>query len=155
MPTIVPIATAAALSGEERRSLRGLVGIMIPASAEYEVPGADDEAIFADILSSLGEDLHLVRQALRHLDEMSGGLFADVPVAARHAISQRFRDEHAALATVLAGITVKSYYRDDRVMRSLGMDPRPPFPQGFEVESGDWSLLDPVRSRGKIYRDLP
>ncbi|MGH7054344.1 MAG: hypothetical protein ACREFK_16060 [Stellaceae bacterium] len=31
-------------------------------------------------------------------------------------------------------------------MRSLGMEPRPPYPKGFEVESGDWSLLDPVRA---------
>jgi hypothetical protein len=48
--------------------------------------------------------------------------------------------------------TVQCYYRDDRVMRSLGMEVRPPFPQGFEVERGDWSLLDPVRSRPPLYR---
>ena len=39
------------------------------------------------------------------------------------------------------------------VMRSLGMEPRPLFPKGFEVEQGDWSLLDPVRARPKLYRD--
>ena len=38
-------------------------------------------------------------------------------------------------------------------MRSLGMEPRPAFPKGFEVERGDWSLLDPVRARPKLYRD--
>ncbi len=155
MRITIPIATEPPLSSGERRSLRGLVGLIVPASAEYDVPGADDEAIFADILSSVGEDLPLVRQALRHLDEMAGGPFADVPVAAQRALAQRFRDERAALASALAGITVKSYYRDDRVMRSLGMEPRPPFPEGFEVEPGDWSLLDPVRARGKMYRDLP
>jgi hypothetical protein len=42
---------------------------------------------------------------------------------------------------------------DDRVMRSLGMEPRPPFPEGFEMGQGDWSLLDPVRARAKLYRD--
>ena len=40
-------------------------------------------------------------------------------------------------------------------MRSLGMEVRPPFPKGFQVEPGDWSLLDAVRSRPKIYRDAP
>jgi hypothetical protein len=39
-------------------------------------------------------------------------------------------------------------------MRSLGMEPRPPFPTGHEVEQGDWSLLDPVRKRAKFYRDV-
>ena len=54
----------------------------------------------------------------------------------------------------LISIILQCYYRDDRVMRSLEMEPRPPFPQGFEVEQGDWSLLDPVKRRGKIYRSV-
>jgi hypothetical protein len=37
-------------------------------------------------------------------------------------------------------------------MQSLGMEVRPPFPKGFEVEQGDWSLLDPVRVRQPFYR---
>ena len=37
------------------------------------------------------------------------------------------------------------YYRDDRVMVSLGLEARPPFPKGHVLEQGDWSLLDPVR----------
>ena len=39
-------------------------------------------------------------------------------------------------------------------MASIGMEPRAPFPNGFDVQQGDWSLLDPVRARGKIYRDV-
>jgi len=34
------------------------------------------------------------------------------------------------------------------------MEPRPPFPKGFTIEEGDWTLLDPVRRRGKLYRDV-
>jgi hypothetical protein len=33
------------------------------------------------------------------------------------------------------------------------MEARPPFPKGHEVEQGDWSLLDPVRMRPKLYRE--
>ena len=33
-------------------------------------------------------------------------------------------------------------------------DARPPFPKGFDVEQGDWSLLDPVKRRGTIYRPV-
>jgi hypothetical protein len=40
-------------------------------------------------------------------------------------------------------------------MRSLGMETRPPFPKGFEVDQGDWSLLDAVRGRAKLYREVP
>ena len=55
----------------------------------------------------------------------------------------------------MVNATVQCYYRDDRVMRSLDMEARPPFPKGFDVEQGDWTLLDPVRSRPKLYRDAP
>ena len=52
----------------------------------------------------------------------------------------------------LTRIILQCYYRDDRVVRSLGMEPRPPFPKGFEVEQGDWSLLDPVRAPDALSR---
>ena len=159
MPDAASIRIAPTLSVEERRALRCLVALMIPASDEYGVPGADDEAIFADIVRSLGRDADAVRRALRRLDELSlgasGGLpFADLAVEERGAHAQRLREEQPALAAVLVAAVVRCYYRDDRVMRSLGMEPRPPFPEGFEVEQGDWSLLEPVRSRGRIYRDV-
>lgn len=155
MTRAIPITDAPPLLADERRSLRCLVALMIPASAEYQVPGADDETIFADIVSSLDRDTTAVRQALQRLHEMSEGMFADAPIDVQRSLAHRFRDEQPLLATVLVAVTTRCYYRDDRVMRSLGMEPRPPFPRGFEVEQGDWSLLDPVRARGKIYRDAP
>lgn len=142
-----------ALTAGERATLRSVVALMIPASAEFGVPGADDDAIFADIVGSLGRDADPVRRALREIDERAGGAFAQRPPDEREAIARRFRDEQPALAALLVEVTVRCYYRDDRVMRSLGMEPRPPFPDGFEVEPGDLSLLDPVRARGRIWRD--
>lgn len=144
-----------ALSADERRSLRALAGLMIPASADYDVPGADDETIFTDIVDSLGRDADPVRRALRCVNALSGRAFADLNANEQQVVARQFRDENPPLAAVLAEVTVRCYYRDDRVMRSLGMEPRPPFPKGFEVEPGDWALLDPVRARSKIYRDVP
>lgn len=145
---------SALLSDDEGRSLRCVAALMIPASVEYQVPGADDETIFTDIATSIDRDVNAVRQALQRLDELSKGIFADAPTDVQRSIVQQFRDGHPSLAAVLVAVTVRCYYRDDRVMRSLGMEPRPPFPKGFAVESGDWSLLDPVRARPKIYRDV-
>ena len=50
--------------------------------------------------------------------------------------------------------TMACYYQDDKVMIALGMEARPPFPKGNEVVSGDLSLLDPVREKKQIYRDV-
>ena len=143
------------LPDDEQRTLRAIAALIVPASEEFGVPGADDEAIFADVLRSLGRDAAPVRGALRQLEASCGGGFAELAPAERQAVAQRFRDENPSMAALLAEVTVRCYYRDDRVMRSLGMEPRPPFPKGFEVEQGDWSLLDPVRARVKIYRDAP
>ena len=54
----------------------------------------------------------------------------------------------------LARQTVSFYYQQDRVLEAIGVEARAPYPQGFEVVSGDLSLLDPVRRRGTIYRKL-
>jgi hypothetical protein len=140
-------------SAEEQRSLRRLVGIIIPASAAYGVPGADDDLIFADILATLAPDTPRVRAALRRLDALAGGRFADLEAPQRQAVAFRLRDAESSPLPPWVSVTVQCYYRDDRVMRSLGMEARPPFPKGFEVEQGDWSLLDAVRARPKLYRD--
>jgi hypothetical protein len=141
------------LSAEQTRSLRSLAEMMIPASAEYDVPSADDDAIFGDILRSLGRDAGHVIAVLQMLDAMSGGPFADLDPERREAIAARLREEGGEALMYLSRIILQCYYRDDRVMRSLGMEPRPPYPKGFELEQGDWSLLDPVRARPKLYRD--
>lgn len=123
-----------------RMTLAALVGAMIPASDEYGVPGADDPTIFADILKTAAPMLPLLAAAVEPLDASSPNL-VDV-----------FGSAHADLFPALVGIVAQCYYRDDRVMASLGMEARPPFPGGFDLEEGDWSLLDPVRERAAMYR---
>ena len=138
------------LSDDQRRALRCLAEMMIPASTEYGVPSAADDAIFADILHSLGRDEHHVMTVLRELEG-----FADLDPSARQAKVAQLREQRGEALKGLSGVILQCYYRDDRVMRSLGMEPRPPFPKGHEVEQGDWSLLDPVRQRPKLYREAP
>ena len=143
------------LTDAQQRSLRCVVANMIPASAGHAVPGADDNVIFADIIASLDREAGAVCQALDRLDQLCGRPFVDVAAEQQSRVLEQFRKDNPALAAALIAATVRCYYRDDRVMRSLGMEPRPPFPKGFPVAQGDWSLLDPVRARGKVYRDAP
>ena len=140
------------LTPSQQQSLRRVAALMIPPSADYNVPGADDENIFADILASLDRDAPAVRTALARLDQVAGGAFHALPDDAQRTVIDTFRKQHPGPAAALVAVIVRCYYRDDRVMRSIGMEPRPPFPKGFTVEQGDWSLLDPVRARGPIWR---
>ncbi len=141
------------LSPDQERALRRVAGMMIPASAEFGVPGADDDLIFADILRSFGFDGDHVRAVLDDLDARAGGSFADLSDDAARSAAERARTAGGVSLRFLSQIILGCYYRDDRVMLSLGMEPRPPFPKGFEIEQGDWSMLEPVRQRGKIWRD--
>lgn len=143
------------LTDDETRSLRCVAGMMIPASAAHAVPGADDDTIFADIVAGIGRDMAHVKQALHRLDHLAGGTFADRDLATRLTVTATFQKDGGVELAALNRIVAQCYYRDDRVMRSLGMDVRPPFPKGFEVEQGDWSLLDPVRARPAFYRRTP
>jgi hypothetical protein len=143
------------LSPAETRDLRCIAGIMIPASAEYGVPGADDPIILADMLKTLGRDFAHVREALGELAKMSGGAFADLDSARREAVALGLRERGSAAMTTLSRVILQCYYRDDRVLHSLGLEPRAPFPKGHVLEQGDWSLLDPVRARPKMWRDAP
>ena len=145
--------TTLPLTAAEARDLRALASVMIPASAAYNVPGADDDTIFADILKSLERDTADARTALAQLAKLAGGAFADLVPDRRRDVAAIFKQEGGAPLFALNRVVLLCYYRDDRVMISLGQEPRAPFPKGHVVEQGDWSLLDPVRARAKIYRD--
>jgi hypothetical protein len=58
-----------------------------------------------------------------------------------------------AAAVALGRLILAAYYRDDRVLVALGLEARAPFPKGYVVEQGDWSLLDAVRKRPALWRD--
>ena len=135
-----------ALSSAQRSDLRTVAAMIIPASDEYKVPGADDAAIQADMLATLGRDTALVRQALDHLARLAGKPLAELDPARRDAVAQEFRATGGAPAATLVRVVLQCYYRDDRVLRSLGLELRAPFPLGYQLEQGDWSLLDPVKA---------
>lgn len=136
------------MTPSEIQILRIVARMMVPPSDTYDVPGADDPIIFADIVASLGPDTETVRQALATL----GTDFATLDEPHREAIAAKFTEDSSPLAATLSRVILQCYYRDDRVIRSLGLEPRAPFPKGHTLEQGDWSLLDPVRARPRMWR---
>jgi len=141
---------------DEKRTLSALVDMIIPASEVHDVPSAADAAIFTTILSDAQRHRDRFGTALAALNELARQahdvVFANLSADQRDSIATTFREEHADDAALIASVTAQCYYRDDRVMLSIGMEPRPPHPLGYVVEQGDWSLLDPVRGRDDLYR---
>ena len=140
------------LTPAQRDDLRTVASMMIPESAEYRVPGADDSRIQADILTTLGRDTKQVAAALDHLACLAGGALSRLDPARREAVVRQFRADGGPPAATLVRVVLQCYYRDDRVVRSLGLELRPPFPKGHTLEQGDWSLLEPVKARPSRWR---
>jgi hypothetical protein len=143
------------LTSVQRNDLRVIAGMMIPESSEYKVPGADDAAIQGDILATLGRDIKIVAAALDHIARLAGKPLDELDEARREAVVSKFRSSGGVPAATLARVILQCYYRDDRVLRSLGLELRAPFPKGHVLPEGDWSLLDPVKARPAKLRRAP
>ncbi|HZX84407.1 MAG TPA: hypothetical protein VFF19_12635 [Reyranella sp.] len=143
----------APLSASEFRDLRDVAGTMIPSDAALGVPGADDPAILDDIARSVGRDLPLVREALAAIAAKAGGAFAALDRDKREALINEYYKAGGTAAVALGRLILGAYYRDDRVLQSLKHEARAPFPKGYTLEQGDWSLLDAVRNQPPLWRD--
>jgi hypothetical protein len=148
------MGTEQSLTSIQREDLCVVAAMMIPESAEYAVPGADDAAIQADILATLGRDTEMVAVALDDLARLAGGPLAALDETRRQAVVTEFRASGGVPAATLSRVILQCYYRDDRVLRSLGLELRAPFPKGHTLEQGDWSLLDPVKARPPALRGV-
>ncbi len=143
----------AELSAGELADLKRMAGFMIPADATFDVPGADDPLIFADIASSLGMDRDDVRAALAGLRALAGGPLSDLDDTRAEEVTFQLLAQHGRSVQALGRVVIAAYYRDDRVMRSIGREPRAPYPKGHTLPDGDWSLLEVVKARAPIWRD--
>lgn len=150
------IVTDRAFGEDQRAILRGLADLMIPA--EEELPSAADPAIFAEIVDRLGERADVVTEALALIESIasgpSGAALAALAPAERLAVVSRLRAARPAFVSLFESTVAACYYRDDRVLRSLGLPARAPFPAGNAVEPTDWSMLGPVRARQPFYRSV-
>jgi len=152
--TSSPEAASLTVSDSQVACLACIAGHMIPASSEFGVPAANDPVILQDILSIIDHRDHgAVVSVLASVDDAAGGSLCALEATEQAALLARLRAERPGVFAVIESIVARAYYRDSRVLASIGVEHRPPFPKGYEVEQGNWSLLDPVCERGKIYRD--
>src|SRR3954453_18008800 len=95
------------LTAAQRDDLRTVAAMIVPASDQYKVPGADDPAIQNDMLATLGRDAALVKQALDHLARLAGKPLGHLDVARRDAIANEFRATGGAAAATLVRVVLQ------------------------------------------------
>lgn len=151
------IGTDHPLNDDQRRNLAIVLDLIVPASADGQRPSAADVDVLGYVREAESHTLDGLRAELDQLDAEAigsqGESFASLDPATRQALVDAVREREPHFLRTLAMQTVTCYYRDDRVLEAIGVGARPPFPEGYEVPSGDLSLLEPVRRRGQVYRE--
>jgi hypothetical protein len=146
------------LSEAQRKTLAAVLNLIIAPSDDGRMPGAAEYDIWGYIHDAARTLASGIRDELERLDTQAraqqGKPFATLDEAARQTLLEQMRAAEPRFMRDLARQTVACYYQQDRVLVAIGMQPRPPFPLGYEVAAGDLSLLDPVRARGRVYREV-
>ncbi len=147
------------LSPDETRTLTGVLDEIIPPSPDGRLPGAGALGLAAAIDAAMRRTPDLrpaVVQGLAALAERAAGRgspdFARLPGDVRLELLDELAATQPAFLPGLVFHTYVGYYQDPRVLQRLGMEPRPPHPQGYELETGDLGLLESVRRRPPMYR---
>lgn len=58
------------------------------------------------------------------------------------------------LFTAFVTHVLRAYYTDPQVLSRIGAGAVPPFPDGNSLNSDDWTILEAVYLRGRIYRQV-
>jgi hypothetical protein len=147
-------------SEDQARALAYVLDDIIPASEDGRLPSAGalglHDALAAGI-ANLPELRDAVAEGLSELDELArrrhpDGLAALSPAGRRQVLDELAASERA-IPPILVIHAYGAYYQHPRVVAALGLEPRPPHPQGYAMEANDLSLLDPVRRRAKMFRE--
>ena len=147
-------------SDAERRTLSSILDTLIPSRGEDDMPGAGEIGLAAHVeqaLQQTPEILPLIAHGLATLDEIARGRgardFSGLAGRDRAFALIDLAMQQPELLPALVFHTYLGYYQHDEVVEVLGLEPRPPHPEGYEVETGDLGLLDPVRQRPRLYRE--
>lgn len=142
-------------SSDECEILGRVAAMIIGPDEAHDLPGADDDTILALILQKAGEAEKKVKSGIELLKQAAGDQApTDMTPDDLQALFGKQRKQLRFFLNLMMMFTAQSYYQDVRVLRSLGQPDRPPFPLGHQVAQGDFSLIDPVKKRGRIYREV-
>ncbi len=152
------IASDALLTEEQSQTLQLLLNMIIPPDAERGMPGAVELDFMGYVIEFANDRIEHIQRELDSLNESSRSqytvTFPQLDDVDREALVKRLHSTRRQFARNIEVQTMFCYYQDDQVLEALGMEARPPFPKGNEVLRGDLSLLDPVRQRPKLYREI-
>jgi len=149
---------ASVLSDGQLETLKSVLDIIIPMYGEFPGAGKLGGAKYID--GVVGKSTQLKRLFLQGLAQVgieSNAMykqeFAHLTANQRTEVLQHLESREPVFFDSLARYCYNFYYTQPKVLMLLGLDVRPPQPKGFQLEAGDFSLLEKVTKRGILYRE--
>jgi hypothetical protein len=148
-------------SREQQRALTSVLDAIVPPDPAAKLPGAGELGLVDHIAEAARRSPELepvLRRGCALLDELArargGGDFAELGPAERAEVLNESAAGEPGFLQSLIFHTYVGYYQNRRVLEALALAPRPPHPDGYALDAGDLSLLDAVRRRPKLYREV-
>ena len=135
----------------ELKLMRHLAGAALPGDTNMDLPAADDELIFNRLLHKATPRATRLSQLIAACNVNADADETELKASCAELIDQWVPGGRDLLSRLLP-LLLQAYYEDERVQQIYQRRPGPPFPEGYEVTQGDWSLLDEVRDRPPLYR---
>jgi len=131
-------------------TLVNVLDTLIPASPERGMPAAGQVGV-ADHVQQAEELLPVIAAGL---DALRDAGFDALPSAQRVETLNALEASQPGFLPLMVFQAYQGYYQNLATLEALGLPPRPPHPLGYEVEDNDLGLLEPVRAREKLYREV-
>jgi len=149
--------TTPLISAAQVRTLTAVLDEIVPPSDDARFPGAGALGLAAYVEQTMAHtpDLQqVITPGLTTLDRLvqarGAESFAALCREDRLALLDELTATEPAFLPTLTFHTYVGYYQHERVLEALHLEPRPPYPKGFEMQSSDLAtLLEPVRRRAE------
>ena len=131
--------------------LSALLDTLIPPGGKRGMPGAGGLGIELVVADGLAADAQAGSPVAAWIEALRGEVagFASLPAADRARLVEAHAGQDPAAMAALLRRVYLAYYQHPAVLTAIGEPPRPPFPEGFELEPSDPELLAALKPRQK------
>jgi hypothetical protein len=134
--------------------MQAFLDLVIPPSDDGKLPGAGSLDLASGVAGQLEADPALGPFVVAGLQAVHDAALArdpaglsGLPQQARVEVVEAQVGAHPMLMIGLGLHLYPAYYQHPRVLEGLGEPPRPPFPDGYDLEETDPQLLEKLRDR--------
>jgi hypothetical protein len=129
--------------------------------ADKQRPGAGESGVAAWIDGAVARSVHMRRLFARGLPQIEirarsafAGEFSELSNEQKDNVLKQVEAADPDFFSELVRQTYNGYYMNPRVLELCGLEARPPQPRGHHVELGNINLVENVKLRGKVYKEV-